>query len=179
LLVAFVAYDGPTGVPQTATVSGAGLTWTLLKRSNVQAGTAEIWAARAPGVLTNVTVMSQPGTGTGYHGSMTVIAFTNASGPGVVGQASAPSGAPDIFLPGVSAGNWVFAVGNDWDRAIARTPVSGQVLVHQRVDTTVGDTFWVQSTAAPSTANALVDIHDSAPTGDRWNYAAVEIVAIR
>ena len=178
-LVAFVAYDGPAGSPQTTTVNGAGLTWTLLKRSNMQSGTAEIWAAQASGLLTNVTVMSQPGTGTGYHGSLTVIAFTNASGPGVVGQSSAPSGAPDIYLPGVSAGDWVFAVGNDYDRATARTPVSGQVLVHQRVDTQVGDTYWVQSTVTPSTANALVDIHDNAPTTDQWNYAAVEIVAKR
>jgi hypothetical protein len=77
----------------------------------------------------------------------------------------------------VIAGDWVFAVGNDWDNATARTPVSGQVLVHQKVDTAVGDTYWVQSTTAPSVANALVDIHDSAPTNDRWNYAAVEVVA--
>jgi len=59
----------------------------------------------------------------------------------------------------------VCAVGNDWDRAIARTPVSGQVLVHQRVDTNVGDTFWVQSTSAPSAANALVDIRKRADDG--------------
>jgi len=52
----------------------------------------------------------------------------------------------------------VFAVDNDWDKAIARTPVSGQMIVHQRVDTQVGDTYWVQSTTAPSTAIALVDI---------------------
>jgi hypothetical protein len=55
--------------------------------------------------------------------------------------------------------------------------VSGQVLVHQRVDTTIGDTYWVQSTVAPATANGLVDIHDTAPTSDQWNYAVVEIVA--
>ena len=122
---------------------------------------------------------SQPLNGTGYGGSITVIGFTNASGPGVVGQASAPSGAPDIYLPGVLAGNWVFAVGNDWDRAVARTPVSGQFLVHQYLATGSGDTFWVQSTVAPSTADALVDIHDTAPTSDRWNYAAIEIVATR
>ncbi|HME73830.1 MAG TPA: Ig-like domain-containing protein, partial [Myxococcota bacterium] len=152
LLVAFVAYDGPTSVPQTATVSGGGVLWQLLKRSNTQFGTAEIWAAKATDFLTSVTVSAQPGI-TGYHGSLTVIAFTNASGPGIVGQASAPTGAPDIYLPGVSAGNWVFAVGNDWDKAIARTPVSGQVLVHQDVDKVVGDTFWVQSTTAPSTAD--------------------------
>jgi hypothetical protein len=53
------------------------------------------------------------------------------------------------------------------------------VLVHQRIDTEVGDTFWVQSTAAPSTANGIVTIHDTFPTTDQWNYAAVEIVATR
>jgi hypothetical protein len=178
LLVAFVGYDGPSNIQQTATVSGAGLPWTLLKRSNVQRGTSEIWVAKAGDILTNATVISQPGL-TGYHGSLVVLAFTNAAGPGIVGQASAPSGAPDIFLPGVSAGNWVFAVGNDWDNAVARAPVSGQVLVHQWLDTGTGDTYWVQSTAAPSTANALVDIHDTAPISDQWNYAAVEIVATR
>ena len=121
LLVAFVAYDGPFGAPQTATVTGAGLTWQLVKRSNAQAGTSEIWSAKATGVLSNVTVTSQPGR-TGFHGSLTVVAFKNASGPGVAGQASAATGAPDIYVPGVAAGNWVFAVGNDWDRAVARTP---------------------------------------------------------
>lgn len=178
LLVAFVSYDGPQATPQTATVTGAGLTWTLAIRSNTQHGTAEIWTARAAGTLVNATVQSVPGTGS-YHGSMTVIAFKNAAAIGVVGRTGAPSGAPDIGLPGISAGNWVFAAGNDWDGAVARTPVAGQVLVHQRVDTSTGDTFWVQSTTAPSTANALVDIHDSAPTTDQWNYAAVEIVATR
>jgi len=179
LLVAFVSYDGPSGSAQTATVSGAGLNWILLERSNTQSGTAEIWSARANGTLSAVTVSSQPGAGSAYHGSLTVIAFTNAAGTSVVGRTGASSGAPDIPLPGVIAGDWVFAVGNDWDNAIARTPVSGQVLVHQRVDTQAGDTYWVQSTTAPSTANALVDIHDSAPTSDQWNYAAVEIAATR
>jgi hypothetical protein len=178
LLIAFVAYDGPANGPQTATVTGAGLSWTLLKRSNAQAGTSEIWAAKATDYLNGVSVTSQPGSGS-FDGSLTVVAFRNAAGPGVVGQSSAPTGAPDVFIPGVTAGNWVFAVGNDWDRAVARTPSAGQVLVHQFLDTRTGDTFWVQSTSAPSTANALVDIHDTAPTNDRWNYAAVEVVATR
>jgi hypothetical protein len=70
-------------------------------------------------------------------------------------------------------------VGNDWDRAIARVPVAGQVLVHQRVDTQVGDTFWVQSTTVPSQANGLVTVADTSPTTDQWNFASVEIVAAR
>jgi hypothetical protein len=177
LLVAFVAYDGPTGVGETATVTGGGLTWTLRSRSNKQWGTSEIWSATAPQAPFTATVTSQPTASGNWHGSLTVVGFTNASGTGKVGQANASSGAPDIALTSIAAGNWVFAVGNDWDRAIARTPASGQLLVHQRVDTSVGDTYWVQSIAAPLTLKGNVDIHDTAPTGDRWNYAAVEIVS--
>ncbi len=176
LLVAFVGYDGPASSPQTARVTGAGLAWTLLTRSNSQAGTSEIWASQSPNLLSGVTVSSVPGT-TGFHGSLTVIAFTNASGTGMVNAASAPSGAPDVVLSDASAGSWVFAVGHDWDNAIARVPVTGQVLVHQRIDTQTGDTYWVQSTAAPAIVSGLVDIHDTSPTTDRWTFAAVEIVA--
>jgi len=178
LLVAFVSYDGPLDTPQTAAVSGAGLTWVFLVRSNTQAGTSEIWSARAGGLLSRVSVTARPGV-SGFHGSMTLVAFTDASGTSVVGRAGAPSGAPSIYLPGVIAGDWVFAVGNDWDRAVARVPASGQVLVHQRMDTQVGDTFWVQSTSTPSSANGLVQIGDTSPTNDRWNFASVEIVAVR
>ncbi len=179
LLVAFVAMDGPDrGGGQTATVSGGGLTWSLVKRSNTQAGDSEIWAAKAPTALTGAVITAVPAA-TGYDGSLTVIAFGGASGPGVAGAAGAPTGAPSIYLPAVQAGSWVFAVGQDWDRAQARTPVAGQVLQHQWVDTAVGDTFWVQSTAAPSAQAGLVTLADTAPTTDRWNLAAVEVVATR
>ncbi len=177
-VVAFVSYDGPSTGPQSATVSGGGLSWSLLKRSNAQRGTAEIWAARASGLLSNVSVTCVPGA-VDYPGSMTVIAFSNSSGAGVVGQASAPTGPPDIYVPGVAAGSWVFAVGTDWDQAITRVPVAGQTLVYQSLDATTNATYWVQSTNAPSTAFALVTIHDDSPTTDQWNYAAAEIVATR
>jgi hypothetical protein len=176
LVVAFVAGDGPVGAGKQAyTVSGAGLTWTLAKRSNTQSGDAEIWWARASGTLSSQTVQATPTAGN-LHGSLTVIAFAKAAGIGVTNAAGAATGAPDLSLANTGAGSWVYAVGNDWDNAIARTPVSGQVLVHQRVDTAVGDTFWVQSTAAPNTAAGTVDIHDSAPTSDQWNYAGIEVL---
>ena len=56
LLVALVSYDGPSSSPQTATVTGSGLTWTLVKRSNHQAGTAEIWIAYASDAPETVSV---------------------------------------------------------------------------------------------------------------------------
>src|SRR5262245_61902842 len=54
LLLAFIGSDGPSaGGSQTVSkVSGGGLTWRLRRRANAQAGTAEIWAANAPAVLT-------------------------------------------------------------------------------------------------------------------------------
>jgi hypothetical protein len=176
LMVAFVSADGPAGSGrQSFTVTGAGLTWTLAKRSNSQSGDSEIWQARASGTLTSQTVTATPSAG-GLHGSLVVIAFAKAAGIGVSAAASAASGAPDLSLANTNAGSWVYAVGNDWDGAIARTPASGQVIVHQRVDTSVGDTFWVQSTTAPSASAGTVDIHDSTPTADQWNYAGVEIL---
>jgi hypothetical protein len=177
LVVAFVASDGPAGAGrQTFTVTGAGLTWTLARRTNTQSGDSEIWWARASGTLTAQTVTATQAGGGGFHGSLTVIAFAKAAGIGVSAGSSAASGAPDLPVAGTGNGSWVYAVGNDWDSAIARTPVSGQTIVHQRVDTATGDTFWVQSTTTPNTAAGTVDIHDSAPTTDQWNYAAVEIL---
>jgi hypothetical protein len=176
-LLAFVALDGPTGPGgQRSAVTGGGLTWTLVKRSDSQSGASEIWSARAPSVLTNAVITATPQRA-GFDGMLHVMAFKGAAGPGVAGAAGAPSGAPDIYLPGVGPGSWVFAVGNDWDGATARVPVAGQVLQHQWIDTAVGDTFWVQSTEAPATALGLVTIHDNAPTNHQWNYAAVELVA--
>jgi hypothetical protein len=176
-IVAFVSHDGPPGAAaQRSTVSGGGLSWTLVKRSDTQSGVSEIWAAKATGRLSGAVVTATP-LRAGYDGMLTVVAFKNAAGTGVAGTTGGPAGAPDIYLPGVQPGSWVFAVGNDWDRATARTPVAGQVLRQQWLDTATGDTFWLQSTAAPNAALDLVTIHDDAPTNDQFNYAAVEITA--
>jgi hypothetical protein len=48
--------------------------------------------------------------------------------------------------------------------------------VHQRIDTSTGDIFWVQSTTAPNTSAGTVDIHDSEPATDQWDYAGAEIL---
>jgi hypothetical protein len=176
LLVAFISADGPSGAGrQSFTVTGAGLTWTLAKRGNAQSGDSEIWWARASGTLTAQTITATPSAG-GFHGSLTVVAFIKAAGIGVTGASSAASGAPDLSLANTGVGSWVYAVGNDWDAAIARTPVSGQTIVHQRIDTSSGDTFWVQSTIAANASAGTVDIHDSAPTTDQWNYVGVEVL---
>src|SRR5260370_35890853 len=128
----------------------------------IQEGPSESWRDSAMVSLASLTVSSQVGVVSGFHGSLNVIAFTNAAGTSVMGRTGAPTGAPDIFLPGVVAGDCAFVAGNDRDNGIARAPLAGQGLGHHRLDTQVGDTYWAQSTAAPSTANEREDINVSA-----------------
>src|SRR4029077_20462 len=46
LLLAFISTDATSGTNTTvSSVAGAGLTWVLVIRTNVQQGTAEIWRA--------------------------------------------------------------------------------------------------------------------------------------
>jgi subtilisin family serine protease len=176
LLLAFAASDGASAGGQTLTVSGGGLAWTLVQRANTQAGTAEIWRATAATALTNVAVTSTPTQG-GYDQSLTVISFIGASGIGASAKQSSASGAPSVTLTTTRGGALVFGVGYDWDSAMARTVTAGQTMVHQWVDTRVGDSFWVQTWAGKiDNAGTSVRLSDTAPTNDRWNFASVEIV---
>jgi len=175
VLVAFAASDGPAASnAESLTVSGAGLTWTRVQRAATRFGTAEIWTASAPSVLTNVTVSSVQSS-PNFHQSLTVIAFTGVAGVGA-SNVGGGVGATSVSLVAQAAGSVVYGVGNDWDRAVARSIPAGQTKVHEFVDTAVGDTFWVQALGgATSSAGASVALSTTAPTTDQWNFAAVEL----
>ena len=176
VLLAFVSGDGPTSLGQSATVTGGGLTWTLVKRANGVAGTSEVWKASAPSVLTNATVTAKL-VKSGYDVSLTVVSFSGASGTGASAGTSRTTGAPSVSLTTTAVGSRVYGVGNDWDSATARTVGSGQAIVHQWVDAAVGDTFWSQCiSSATVTAGSVATLSDSAPTADRSNFVAVEII---
>jgi hypothetical protein len=184
LLLAFISADNPgSGTNTTVTgITGASLTWTLVRRTNTQLGTAEVWRAFATSTLSSVSVKAT--LSVSVAASMTVVTFTGAStsgtgGSGAIGatgSANASSGAPSASLTTTVANSWVFGVGNDWDNAIARTVPSGQTMVHQYL-ATVGDTYWVQSQTAPTpVAGTVVTINDTAPTTDRYNLTIVEVL---
>jgi hypothetical protein len=175
LLLAFVATDGPTTGGQTATVTGAGLTWTLIKRANAQAGDAEIWAATAAGIVTSGTVTSTEGIG-GYYQSLNLVALQGTNGTGASAATGASTGAPTISLTTTHDHSLVFGVGNDWDNAVARTVGANQSIESQYLAPS-GDTFWTQYTTVQSgAAGQTVTLNDTAPTTDRYNFAAVEII---
>jgi hypothetical protein len=176
VLVALVGSDGPAQGGQTLTVfGGSGLTWRLVRRTNTQLGSAEIWTATAITALTSATV-SAIQSWAGFYQSLTVMTFSGARGVGASEGASAPNGAPRVTLTTTSPGSLVFGVGNDWDNAMARTVASGQSLAHQFL-APVGDTMWVQSLlGAIPAAGTSVTLEDTAPTTDRWNYSVVEVL---
>jgi len=181
LLLAFVASDAKSSGITVTGVTGGGLTWALVGRTNAQLGTSEIWRAFATTALTNVSVkatLSQNVTS-----SMTVMSFsgvdstgTNGSGAvGNVGSNNGGTGAPTVQLSTTRNNSLLIAVGNDWDNATARTLSSGQTLVHQSLSPN-GDTYWVQrSTSAIPLGGTTVSVSDTAPTTDRWNLSVVEV----
>ncbi len=176
VLVAFVSADGPQSGGQSATVSGAGLAWKLVQRANGQGGDAEIWEAPAPAILTSASVTSTLAR-PGYGQDLTVIAMEGVKGIGASVAGSSSSSAPSINLTTTAAKSLVFSVGRDWDNAIARTLPAGWVTLEQWLNASTGDTSWSQYTNAPTgTVGTAVSVGDVAPTTDRWDLAAVELL---
>lgn len=183
LLLAFISTDYLGGPNTTVTnVSGGGLTWTLVVRSNVQSGTSEIWRAFSASPLNNISVSAT--LSQSVITSITVVSFTGVdttgtNGSGAIGATNSTngaSGAPTATLVTTRNNSWVFGVGNDFDNATARTPGAGQSLVHQYL-TPARDTYWVQMQNAPTPSSGTsVTINDTAPTGDRYNLAICEIL---
>jgi len=184
LLLAFVATDYLSGANTTVkSISGVGLTWVLAIRANAQSGTSEIWRAFATAPLSNATVTAT--LSQSVMSSITVMSFagvntSGANGSGAIGATaskSAASGAPTATLTTTANNSWVFGVGNDYDKAVARTPGTAQSLVHQYLSS-AGDTYWVQEQNAPTPASGTsVTVNDTAPTGDRYNLSIVEVLA--
>ena len=185
LLLAFMSTDYMSGTNTTVTsVTGAGLTWALVVRTNAQNGTSEIWRAFAPSPLTNVSVTAT--TSQSVVSSITVMSFTgvdtsgaNGSGAiGAIGSGNASSGAPVAALMTTRANSWVFGAGTDYDNAISRTTAPGQSIVHQNLPS-IGDTYWVQKQNSPTAVvGTTVAINDTAPTTDRYNLSSCEILPV-
>ena len=181
VLVALVASDGPTtgANNQLMTISGAGLTWTRVIRANTSRGVSEIWTANAPASLTGAQVTSTQSVtvvlGAPVNQMVTVAAFSNASGVGASAIRSGATGAPTVSLVTTSDDSLIYGVGNDFDRAVARTVGAGQVKVDEFLAPS-GDTMWVQArTASSGPAGSTMTLNDTAPTNDQWNFAIVEI----
>jgi Bacterial Ig domain len=181
LLLAFVsAGDSAAGNTVTA-VTGAGLAWSLVRRTNAQRGTAEIWRAFAAAPLAGASVdvqFAQQAPASVTIVSLSRVDTSGAGGSGAVGaiaSASAPTGAPAATLVTTRNNSLVFGVGDDWSAAAARKVGSTQTLVHQFLSG--GKTLWVQrTTAAVPMSGTNVIVNDTSPATDRFNLTICEVL---
>ena len=150
--------------------------WKLVRRANSRPGDAEIWAGEAKRVIKNKFVKSSLKV-KGYDQQLTVIAVQESIGVGASAGASGQSGPPEVSLTTAAAGTLVYAVGSDTSAATARTLGANQVLLAQNLDTAIGNTFWSQYQGATTgPMGEVVTLADTAPSGDHWNMAAVEVL---
>ena len=182
MVLALVSMSGPHTAAQSATVTGAGLTWTRAAYSNIynttDSGTAEVWAAYATSALSGATVTAT-GSQPGYDASITVATFSGAASyAGSAGSGGNSTGAPSVSVSTTTANSVVWGAGYDGTSATSHTPATGQTMASQRLDTNDHSTQWAQATTSPvPTAGTVVSLGDSAPTTDAWNLVAVEVMA--
>ena len=153
MLLAVVASDGPPDGQAITGVSGAGLTWRRIVHGSGAAGAVEVWSAVAGQPIANATVRAAQAVG-GYHGMVSVLALSGADihlPIGAWAQAGAGGGTPALDLRVPVAGSLVVGGGNDYERAADRSPLAGQELTSQFLDTATGDTYWAQRTTGPTT----------------------------
>jgi hypothetical protein len=177
LIVAYVFGDAGTGAKanEFATVSGGGLTWKLIARSNAERSDAEVWAARATGTLHNATV-TITGKFTGFDEGGTIVAYKNAVGVTAV-AAHAAKGAPTATVQTTGFDTYVYGVGADWGHLILRTPGPGQVILSQPTDKDADkETFWVQmvSKVIPN-PGMPVTLNDTKPTADHYDMVVADV----
>jgi PKD repeat protein len=179
LVLAHVSADGPPKPRQEVTaVSGGGLRWSLAARSNTRRGTAEIWQAYSTQAISQLRVTAKLAR-TGYDGSITVASFKGARQVvGAIATAAGSKVAPTVAVTPTQDGSLIWAAGHDATRAQAPTPLSGQSIVHQFLDTRAKDTFWTQRLNNPASKGATVRMGASAPTGDQWQFVTVEVTPV-
>jgi hypothetical protein len=180
VLVAFVSSSGPAGQRQTATVTGGGLKWILVRRQNAQSGDSEVWTATSDHVLVNAVVRSTASI-PGYEQTLSVIAMEGVARIGASTGASAHASTPAVKLVTTGATSLVFAVGNDQSPPPSRPSITtlppGWVPLHQWAGHISGDSYWSQYTNDPTgPAGSVLAVSHPVLVRGAWNLVAVELV---
>ena len=183
LLLALVSFGpntfGPIPTAQVQSSPG-NLVWELVQRTNTQQGTAEIWRAFSPMMLTNLQISD----GAFFNDSaITVVGILGADGSeangaaavGAVGSGNASTGPPSASLVTTRANSLIFGVGDDPAAGVARVPGTGQSIIGQEV-VNQSETLWAQQvTNSAAGSGSPVTLNDTAPAADPYNLSIVEV----
>ncbi len=181
LLLAFVMIQN--GTTTISSITGGGLTWVNVTRSNTKAGSTELWRAFAPtpqtfiGTITfSAATVSDSWMFVGIVGAD--MTGTNGSGAiGAVATAGSAGVAPTVSLTTTRNNSWVFGAVNDSSASTTPTAGSNQTLLRTVSDGTNLASGWTQrqNTITP-TSGTVVTINNTAPSTDTCNILAVEIL---
>lgn len=167
-----VALVSALGTRQHASVSGAGLSWRLVRRSNAGGNDAEAWTAQVPGVAGQITVTSALSGGAGRQ-SLTVVALEGVRGVGASSASSGRAGAPGISLRTTDATSLVFAAGASG----AASPSLPRGWEHLHSEQAAGSGLWSQYTSQPTgTEGTTVVANGGGSSAGTWNMVAVELL---
>lgn len=168
-------------------VTGAGLTWVLVRRQNANNGSAEIWRAFATTALTSQTLTATFGInvgGTSHTALMSVISFSGAdpsgtNGSGAIGataSSGSASGTPSASLTTTRNGSWVVGSLFNWTNSTAPTVPVGQT-AFGNLAVTGGGRYWSQRLdSATASSGTSVTINVTAPTGIDYAQAICEVL---
>jgi hypothetical protein len=172
-LVAFVSATGGRQDRQRAVVSGGGLRWHLVRRSDAKSGDLEVWTTTAPRVIPAITVTSslaQPNN----PEHLTVIALEGSDGVGAASTASGASGSPQLRLTTTEHTSLVYALVQSAGARARHLPFGWVSLP----GATAGGqpASWVQLTnQATGPARSVIQV-DAGGTNRPWNVVAFELV---
>ena len=173
LLLALVAGSG-SGNTVTG-ISGGG-TWTLVRRTNTQSGTAEVWKSYT--TISSSTTVTATFASTNSLRMLAIFTITGADANSIGATASASSGdgAPSVSLVTTRNNSWVFGVANDPTNDTGRSVGSGQTSVDLQGDSGVG-TLWDQrENSTTASSGTQVTLNDTSPSTDAYNFTAVEVL---
>jgi hypothetical protein len=160
-----------------AGITGAGVTWTRVRRSSTFVGTAEIWTATTSAPLTNATVTST--LTTAGDQMVTVMAIPPASGfsplpaIGANAAASGTSTTATVPLTTTRVGSLFMGVGHDPTGSLTHTVNAPQVRLQQWLDTGAADTMWLQGVVAALAGT--VNLQAVTTSSHAWDFSGVEV----
>ena len=183
LLLAFIAGDYISGANTTvSSVTGAGLTWALVNGPTCRVGRLRFggrllyYPVRRDGHCHAFPERCIVHHGDEFHAAPTLPVRTAPVQSAPLPARTLRPGAPSASLKTTRNNSLVLGVGNDFDKPLTRVAGSAQTVVYQ-IMTSTGDTYWVQrQNNSTPVSGTTVTINDTAPTGDRYNLAIVEVL---
>jgi hypothetical protein len=176
LVLAYIAAGGSSrNAQQVTAVTGGGLVWSLVARSNADgSGTTEVWQARAsltvPKLVVTAALLRGP-----YAGMIQVVSYTGAE-IGAVARATGRRDSPVVTVAPTRAGSLIWSVGRDigWHESSLTVPPT-ETFVHAFRDRRSNQAAWTVRLLAATASTLPVTIRVDGPRRDVWQSLGVEV----